>query len=102
LAKSKVAVKGIEECVVYRLFMTIEPPSYCNNHNAFCVGIPSKKDNTQSFDVWHKKFDYVHHNMIKHMETKGMVDGLVTNGSGENPHFCVRYVCGKSHRMYFP
>jgi hypothetical protein len=65
--------------------MTIEPPSYCNNHNAFStsvVGIPSKKDNTQSFDVWHKKLDYVHHNMIKQMEANDMVDGLVTNGSG--------------------
>jgi hypothetical protein len=85
--------------------MTIEPPSYCNNHNAFStsvVGIPSKKDNTQSFDVWQKKIDYVHHNMIKHIEANDMVDGLVTNKSGENPSFCVGYAYRKSHRMYFP
>ncbi len=40
--------------------------------------------------------------MIKQMETKEMVDGLVTNGSGEDPPFCVGYAYGKSHWMYFP
>jgi hypothetical protein len=90
LVENEVVVKGIKECGIYRLFMTIKPWSYCNSHNAFStsvVGVPSKNDNTQSFDVWHKRLDYVHHNMIKHMEAKDMVDRLVTNGSGENPPF---------------
>jgi hypothetical protein len=70
--------------------MTIEPPSYYNIHNAFStnvVGVLNKKDNTQSLDVWHKRLGHVHHNMIKQMETKDMIDGLVINGSGEDPTF---------------
>jgi hypothetical protein len=46
-----VVVKGIEECGIYQLLMTIEPPSYCSNQNALfvnVVGVLSKKDNTQS------------------------------------------------------
>jgi hypothetical protein len=71
--------------------MTIEPPSYYSNHSAFStnvVGVPNKKDNTQSLNVWHKKLSHVHHNMIKKMEAKDIVDGLVINGSGEDPPLC--------------
>jgi hypothetical protein len=70
--------------------MTIEPPSYCNNNDALfvsVVGVLSKKDNTQSLDVWHKRLSHVHHNMIKQMEAKDMVDGLVIIGSGKDPPF---------------
>jgi len=39
--------------------------------------------------------------MIKQMEAKDMVDGLVINGSKKDPPFGVGYVYGKSHRMFF-
>jgi hypothetical protein len=87
---SKVVVKGVEECGICRLLVTIKPPSYCSNHNALfvsVVGVLSKKENNQSLGVWHKRLSHVHHNMIKQMEAKDMVDGLVISGSGEDPPF---------------
>jgi hypothetical protein len=39
--------------------------------------------------------------MIKQMEAKNMVDGLVIGGSKQDPPFGVGCVYGKNHRMFF-
>jgi hypothetical protein len=70
--------------------MTTEPPSYCSNQDALfvsVVGVLNKKDNTQSLDVWHKRLNNVYCNMIKQMEAKDMVGGLIIRGSGKDPPF---------------
>jgi len=75
-----------------------------NNQNALSINvveIQSRKENTQRLDVEHKRFSHVHHNMIKQMEAKDMVDGLVISGSKEDPPFGVGCVYGKSHIMFF-
>jgi hypothetical protein len=93
-----------------RMWHTLTPFDYkttiilYNSQNALSinvVGIQSKKENTQSLNVQHKKFGHVHHNMIKQMETKDMVDGLVISGSKEDPPFGVGCVYGKSRKMFF-
>lgn len=97
-------VKGIEECGIYRLLMTIEPPLYCSNRDALfvnVVGVLNKKDNTQSLDVWHKKLNHVHDNMIKQMEAKDMVDGLVSMGV-ERIHLLCRLCIWKKLHNVFP
>jgi len=95
---AKIFMKGVEEYGVYRLLMSVVPPSTSYIEAAFfgaIIGVPTQKNSKQSLDVWHRRLGHLHRQMIKDMEKKMMVDGLVINENSGS--FCAGCVYGKSH-----
>jgi hypothetical protein len=59
----------------------------------------TKKESTQTLDVWHCRLAHVNHNAIRHMAASQMVDGLALERSDHK--FCEGCAYGKQHRAVF-
>ena len=90
---------GVLKNKMYRLEMEVllPPPKQANVTRSF--GVETKKDSTQTLDVWHQRLAHVNHGTIKKMEASGMVEGLIL--VGKDNKFCTGCAYGKIHRNPF-
>lgn len=97
----KTMISGVVEGTMYKLHIkTVIPTSGAYIANTF--GTETKKEATQSIDVWHQRLCHLNHAQIRSMASQNLVEGLMLSGDTQHPSFCVGCVLGKIHRTPFP
>lgn len=98
----EVVMHGVLVSKMYKLLISaVQPPAHCALHVG-SFGVTTKKDSSQSLDVWHKRLGHVNHDTIRATARQELVDGMtLPSNLGSHP-FCSGCAYGKNHRSQFP